>query len=107
LNLKISGSGPENRLTAVGIHCANHVKPLYPKKLALTSPTGGGRSVGIVRLRTKATEFFLYVCTHVYVCMFVLMCVWTCVCMYVRMCMYVCVCVFVYVCVCVCVCVYV
>jgi len=24
--------------------------------LALTSPTGGGRSVGIVRVRTKATE---------------------------------------------------
>jgi hypothetical protein len=27
--------------------------------LALTSPTSGGRSVGIVRLRTKATEFSL------------------------------------------------
>ena len=26
--------------------------------MALTSPTGGGRSVGIVRSRTKATEFF-------------------------------------------------
>jgi len=25
--------------------------------LALTSPTGGGRSVGIVRSRTKATEY--------------------------------------------------
>jgi len=32
---------------------------LYPQKLALTSPTGGGRSVGIVRSRTKATEFCL------------------------------------------------
>jgi len=32
----------------------------YPQKLALTSPTGGGRrSVGIVRVRTKATEFSL------------------------------------------------
>ena len=31
--------------------------PLYPQKLALTSPTGGGRSVGIVRSRAKATEF--------------------------------------------------
>jgi hypothetical protein len=29
------------------------------KKLALTSPTGGGRSVGIVRSWTKATEFSL------------------------------------------------
>ena len=46
-------------LTAVGIRCANHVTPLYPQKLALTSPTGGGRSVGIVRSRTKATEFKL------------------------------------------------
>jgi len=27
--------------------------------LALTSPTGGGHSVGIVRSRTKATEFSL------------------------------------------------
>jgi len=33
------------------------VTPLYPQKLALTSPTGGGRCVGIVRVRTKATEF--------------------------------------------------
>ena len=40
----------------MGIRCANHVTPLYPQKLALTSPTGGGRSVGIVRSRTKATE---------------------------------------------------
>jgi len=41
----------------VGTRCADHVTPLYPQKLALTSPTGGGRSVGIVRVRTKATEF--------------------------------------------------
>jgi hypothetical protein len=39
------------------------VTPLYPQKLAVTSPTGGGRSVGIVRSRTKATEFVcLFVC---------------------------------------------
>jgi hypothetical protein len=31
---------------------------LYPQKLALTSPTSGVRSVGIVRLLTHATEFF-------------------------------------------------
>jgi hypothetical protein len=29
---------------------------LYPQKLALTSPTRGGRPVGIVRTRTQATE---------------------------------------------------
>jgi len=40
----------------VGTRCADHVTPLYPQKLALTSPTGGGRSVDIVRVRTKATE---------------------------------------------------
>jgi hypothetical protein len=33
-------------------------KPCIPYQLALTSPTGGDRSVGIVRSRTKATEFF-------------------------------------------------
>jgi hypothetical protein len=32
---------------------------LYPQKLAPTSPTSGGRSVGIVRSLTKATESFL------------------------------------------------
>jgi hypothetical protein len=30
----------------------------YLQKLALTSPTRGGRSVGIVRSRTQTTEFF-------------------------------------------------
>jgi hypothetical protein len=35
------------------------VTPLYPQKLALTSPTGGGRSVGIVRSRSKATELLV------------------------------------------------
>jgi len=41
----------------VGNRCADHVTPLYLQKLALTSPTGGDRSVGIVRSRTKNTEF--------------------------------------------------
>jgi hypothetical protein len=36
---------------------------LYPQKLALTSPTSGGRSVSIVRLRTQTMQF---------VCLFVL-----------------------------------
>jgi len=58
LNEKSSGSrSRKQRLTAVGTRCADHVTPLYPQQLALTSPTGGGRSVGIVRVRTKATEF--------------------------------------------------
>jgi hypothetical protein len=32
---------------------------LYPQKLALTSPTNGSRSVGIVRSRTQVTEVFI------------------------------------------------
>ena len=60
MNKKVAAPGLENRrLTAVETRCADHVTPLYPQKLALTSPTGGGRSVGIVRSRTKATEFSL------------------------------------------------
>jgi hypothetical protein len=45
------------KLRAVGIRCANHETSSIRKNLALTSPTSGGRSVGIVRLRTTATEF--------------------------------------------------
>jgi hypothetical protein len=41
----------------VGIRSADHATP-YQLKLELTSPTGCGRSVGIIRLRTKTTEFF-------------------------------------------------
>jgi hypothetical protein len=36
---------------------SDYISTLYPQKLALNSPKSGGRSVGIVRLRTKATEF--------------------------------------------------
>ena len=52
----------------MGNLCADHVTPLYPQKLALTSPTGGGRSVGIVRSRTKATEFSLVFMCFIYIC---------------------------------------
>jgi hypothetical protein len=59
LGRKSSGSGLE-------IQEYGHRDPLllprstlYVQKLALTSPTSGIRSVGIVHLRTKATQFFL------------------------------------------------
>jgi hypothetical protein len=45
--------------TALGIRHANHVAPSVRKKLAFTSPTSGGRSVGIVGSRTQTMEFFL------------------------------------------------
>jgi hypothetical protein len=48
--------------TAVGIRHADHVAPSIRKKLAVTSPTSGGRSVGIVRSRTQTMEFSFYAC---------------------------------------------
>jgi hypothetical protein len=57
LECKSSGSGLEN----------GHGNPLhwprdtlYPQKLALTSPTSGGRSVDIVRLWTKSHGVWFY-----------------------------------------------
>jgi hypothetical protein len=44
------------RLTAVGILCTDHVTPSTRKSRHYFADSGG-RSVGIVRLRTKATEF--------------------------------------------------
>jgi hypothetical protein len=41
----------------VGIRHADHVALSIRKKLALTSPASGNRSVSIVRLRTQAMEF--------------------------------------------------
>ena len=62
----------------MGTRCADHVTPLYPQKLALTSPTDGGRSVGIVHSRTKATEFiYIYIYIYVYVYIYIYsVCVW-------------------------------
>jgi hypothetical protein len=54
-----SGSGLEHREYGLGDPLRWPSGTLYPQKLALTSPTSGGRSVDIVRLLTKATEFSL------------------------------------------------
>jgi hypothetical protein len=53
LELKISGSGQENRINDRKDPLRWPRDTLYPQKLALTSPTSGGHSVGIVHLRTK------------------------------------------------------
>jgi hypothetical protein len=59
LERKSSGSGLESREYCRRDPSRRPHGTLYPKKLALTSPTSGGRSVGIVRSRTQATEFSL------------------------------------------------
>jgi hypothetical protein len=43
--------------TALGIRHADHLASSVRKKLAITSPTSGGRSVGIVRSRTQTMKF--------------------------------------------------
>jgi hypothetical protein len=54
LERKSSGSGR----TAVRIRHADHVALSIRKSLVLSSATSGGRSVGMVRSRTQATEYF-------------------------------------------------
>jgi hypothetical protein len=51
----------KSRLRPYEIRRADHATPLYPQKLALTSPTKCDRLVGIVRSRTKSTEFLLFI----------------------------------------------
>jgi hypothetical protein len=58
LGRKSSGSGLEIREYGRRDPChTDHVAPLCPQKLAIASPTSGGRSVGIVRSRTQTMEF--------------------------------------------------
>jgi hypothetical protein len=59
LGRKCSGFGLENREYGRGDPSRWPRSSLYPQKLALTSPTSGGRSAGIVLSRTQATEFSL------------------------------------------------
>jgi hypothetical protein len=58
LERKNSGSGLESREYGRKNPPRWSRGNLYPQKLALTSPTSGGRSVGIVRSRTQTTEVF-------------------------------------------------
>jgi hypothetical protein len=55
-----SGSGLENREYGRGDPLRLPRDTLYPRKLALISPSSGCSSVGIVRLRTKTTEFSFF-----------------------------------------------
>jgi hypothetical protein len=55
-----SDSGLENREYGHGDPLPWPRDTLYLQKLALTSPTSGGHSVGIVCLRTKITDYCYY-----------------------------------------------
>jgi hypothetical protein len=60
LERKSRGSGLENREYGRRDPSRLPRRSLYPQKLALTSSTSGGRSVGIVRSRTQTTEFIFF-----------------------------------------------
>jgi hypothetical protein len=57
LRRKVAAPVYKTENTAVGIRHADHVATSTLKKLAITSPTSGGRSVSIVRSRTQTMEF--------------------------------------------------
>jgi hypothetical protein len=59
LDRKVAAPVYKTENTAIGIRHADHVAPSIRKKLAITSPTSGGRSVGIVCSRTQTMEFSL------------------------------------------------
>jgi hypothetical protein len=70
LERKSIGSGLEKREFSHGDSSRWPCGTLYPQKLALTWQTSGGRSDGIVRSQTQATEFvfvFYYNSTRVVV----------------------------------------
>jgi hypothetical protein len=62
LESKISSFGLEIREYGLRIRSANHVAPLSANVGSnfANKRTSGGRSVGIVRSRTQATEFFIF-----------------------------------------------
>jgi hypothetical protein len=70
LGRKISGSGLENREYGRRDSSRWPRGNLYPQKLALTSPTSGGRSVGIIRSRTEPTECIYFSLSSIYLQLF-------------------------------------
>jgi hypothetical protein len=59
LDRKVADPVWKTENTTVGIRHADHVSRSMRKKLAITSPASGGRSVGIVRSRAQTMEFSL------------------------------------------------
>jgi hypothetical protein len=58
LDRKVAAVIKKTENTFVGIHHADHVAPSICKKLAITSPTSGGHSVGVVRSDSDHVVFF-------------------------------------------------
>jgi hypothetical protein len=69
LERKCSGSGLESREYGRMYPSCWPCGTLYLQKLTQTSPTSGGRSVGIVRSRTQTTEFSS-LCTLTFLCIY-------------------------------------
>jgi hypothetical protein len=65
LHRKVAAPVHKTENTAVGNRHSDHVAPSISKKLAVTSPTSCGRSVGIVRSRTQTMEFSFF-CLKLY-----------------------------------------
>jgi hypothetical protein len=61
LNVLVQIRSRKPRLRPQGIRRTDHTTTLYPQEFALTSPIRGGRSVGTVRSRTKATELLVQI----------------------------------------------
>jgi hypothetical protein len=59
LERKSSGSGLENRVNSCRGSPRWQRYTLYPQKFVLTSPTSGGRSIGIVRSRLRPGGLFI------------------------------------------------
>jgi hypothetical protein len=57
LGRKSSGSGLENREYGRRDPSHSPCGTAYPQQMVLTSPTSGGRSIGIVHSWSQATEF--------------------------------------------------
>jgi hypothetical protein len=57
---KVAAPVQKSENMAVGICHSDHMAPSIRKKLVLTSPTSGGRSVRIVCLQTQAMEFSFF-----------------------------------------------
>jgi hypothetical protein len=58
----------ERRSSGSDLESREYGSTIYSQKLALTSPTSGGRSVVIVRSRTQATELFItFTCYNIYI----------------------------------------